>query len=60
MSPACSDGFCGADDCARCHPGWQESPEGNTEHDDDDNVDEDEEPECGLIGWVGSTHSTTD
>ena len=40
----CSDGFCGADDCTRCHPEWQ----GYEPEDDDQDA-------VSVVGWGGST-----
>ena len=50
----CSDGLCGADDCSRCHPEWQD------DDDDDDGPEYERDDEsCSVINWVGSTHALT-
>ena len=51
----CSDGFCGADDCTRCHPEWQ----GYEPEDDDGPEYERDDESCSVINWVGSTHAIT-
>ena len=49
----CKDGFCGADDCSRCHPEWV--PNNESEEDDDEEYGEVND----LVGWIGSTHPVT-
>ena len=49
----CKDGFCGADDCSRCHPEWVTNNE--SEEDDDEEYGEVND----LVGWIGSTHPIT-